>query len=78
LAAYFGVGAIAQLLLDRGADVKAADSGRQTPVYWAAHMGHREVVQLLLDRGANVKAAILAERRRRAYKTGSKMSTSCK
>jgi ankyrin repeat protein len=48
---------VVQLLLNQGADVKAATSSRWTPLHRASENGHRDVVQLLLDRGADVKAA---------------------
>ncbi|PMD61428.1 ankyrin, partial [Hyaloscypha bicolor E] len=41
---------IVRLLLDRGADITAADSDRETPLYCASRNGHIEVVRLLLDR----------------------------
>lgn len=54
LMAYFGVMAIAQLLLDRGADVGAVHKDGNTPLHWASDEGHVEMVQLLLDRGADI------------------------
>jgi succinate dehydrogenase flavin-adding protein (antitoxin of CptAB toxin-antitoxin module) len=57
LAVHFGVEGIVQLLLDRGADVKAATEDGRTPLHWASARGHLEVALLLLDRGADVKAA---------------------
>jgi hypothetical protein len=57
LTAYFGVKGVIQLLLNRGADVKAADTYGSTPLHWACSNGHVDVVQLLLDRGADIKAA---------------------
>jgi hypothetical protein len=60
LAAYFGVEVIIQLLLDRGADVKAASSSGWTPLFLASKNGHHKTVQLLLNNGADVKAADLS------------------
>jgi ankyrin repeat protein len=57
LAAYFGVKAIVQLLLDRGADVNAKASEGRTPLYWPSQSGHLETVRLLLENGANIAAA---------------------
>jgi ankyrin repeat protein len=57
LGAYFGVKTTVQLLLDRDADVKAADGDGGTPLHWASERGHVKTAQLLLDRGADIKAA---------------------
>jgi ankyrin repeat protein len=47
---------IAQLLLDRGADIETRDSEYgQTPLSRAAERGYVDVVRLLLDRGADIK-----------------------
>jgi hypothetical protein len=47
LVAYFGIKAIVKLLLEKGADVNAADQFGQTPLYWASGSGHVDVVKLL-------------------------------
>ncbi|KAM3075825.1 hypothetical protein ACMFMG_007950 [Clarireedia jacksonii] len=52
LAAYFGVPAIARLLLRQGADIKTKDSLGRTPLSYAAEKGHEAVVRLLLENGA--------------------------
>jgi ankyrin repeat protein len=45
-----------KLLLERGAQVNAAESRKgQTALMWAASEGHSEVVQLLIKHGADVK-----------------------
>jgi len=44
------------LLLEAGADVKAADVNGTTALHSAAHSGQRAIAQMLLDRGANVNA----------------------
>jgi ankyrin repeat protein len=49
LVAYFGVKAIVQLLLEKGADVNAADVNAATrdgwtPLHWASFSGHVEAV----------------------------------
>ncbi|KGO77047.1 NACHT nucleoside triphosphatase [Penicillium italicum] len=45
---------IVQLLIQKGADISASDSFRETPLYVACENGHIEVVRLLLDKGADV------------------------
>ncbi len=51
-AAGFGDSATMKLLLDRGADVNAANRRKSTPLFWA--LREEAKVRLLLDRGANV------------------------
>lgn len=46
----------AQLLLDSGADVCAADKRGFTSLMWAAHEGHVGILQLLIERGVDVNA----------------------
>ena len=41
------------ILLDRGADINARDSGEVTPLFWAADQGNVNTVALLLERGAD-------------------------
>ena len=48
---------IVGLLVDRGADIDAADVDRRRPLHVAAWNGHESVVGLLVDRGADVDAA---------------------
>jgi ankyrin repeat protein len=48
---------VAQLLIDRGANVNAKDGDGWTPLIKAAQAGHAEMVQLLLDHGADMRAA---------------------
>ncbi|MDQ5940523.1 MAG: hypothetical protein QG632_249, partial [Candidatus Dependentiae bacterium] len=48
---------IAELLLQLGANVNAANSSGDTPLTLAAFMGHTEIAELLLQLGANVNAA---------------------
>jgi ankyrin repeat protein len=57
LAAYFGIEPAVRLLLEKGANLNAADRRGRTPLYWATHNGHIDVVKLLLEKGANVDAA---------------------
>ena len=44
--------AVARLLIDRGADVSAAESDGKTPLHWALENGYEAVARLLRDRGA--------------------------
>ena len=60
--------AIITLLLDRGADIGAADSAGSTPLHQAAYFGKTPAVRLLLDRGADPSAR---------DKAGQTASTSC-
>ncbi|KFY91029.1 hypothetical protein V498_05706, partial [Pseudogymnoascus sp. VKM F-4517 (FW-2822)] len=46
--------AVAQLLLDKGAEVDAKDGNGETPLSLAAASGHEAVVQLLLEKSAEV------------------------
>eukprot|EP00435_Cladocopium_sp_Y103_P009775 s4213_g2.t1 len=48
---------MAQLLLDQGADVIAADKDGETALMCAAQTGHEAVAKLLLQHGADVMAA---------------------
>jgi ankyrin repeat protein len=52
-AAAAGHAPIALLLITRGADVNARDSGGHTPLHIAAENGLADVVEALLDRGAD-------------------------
>ena len=56
-AAGTGCVAVAQLLLERGADVNARDHDGWTPLIKAAQAGHTEMVQLLMDHGADMTIA---------------------
>jgi ankyrin repeat protein len=57
LAAYFGVKAVVQLLLEKEPDVNLKASDGRTPLHWASMNGHVEVVKLLLEKGADVAVA---------------------
>jgi ankyrin repeat protein len=48
---------VVRLLLDRGADITAANFHGSTPLYCASWGGHVQVVRLLLDQGADVTVA---------------------
>ncbi len=48
---------VARLLLDRGADVNAADHDGWTPLIKAAQAGRADMVQLLMDHGADMTVA---------------------
>ena len=51
----FGQKEIAELLIDKGADVNAS-SGGETPLHEAALFGHKEIVELLIGKGADLNA----------------------
>jgi hypothetical protein len=55
-AAKRGHEAVVQLLLDKGADIKAKDKPGQTALHFAVTGGHEAVVQLLLNKGADINA----------------------
>jgi ankyrin repeat protein len=46
--------AVADLLIERGADIHARDGLQRTPLHWAAKGGNPEVALLLIERGADV------------------------
>lgn len=48
---------IVKLLLEKGADVNAANRNRRTPLHHASTNGYVDVVKLLLEKGADVNAA---------------------
>jgi len=56
LAAEKGYEDIAELLIDKGADVMALDLYRHTPLHLAALFGHAEVAELLIAKGADLNA----------------------
>jgi len=47
---------IAELLIEKGADVNAKKEDGQTPLYSAALYSHKEIVELLIANGAEVNA----------------------
>ena len=47
---------MAQLLLERNADIEARDKDNRTPLHDAAHGNSTEVAKLLLERNADIKA----------------------
>jgi len=49
---------ILSLLIEKGADVNAGDSG-YTALHEAAKLGHREIADILISKGANVNARTL-------------------
>src|SRR5688572_9960063 len=50
-------GAAVNALLDRGAEVDAAESDGTTALHWAAQLDDAAIVELLLEAGANASAA---------------------
>ncbi|HEX9160806.1 MAG TPA: ankyrin repeat domain-containing protein [Thermoanaerobaculia bacterium] len=55
-ACQFDRAAIVEFLLDRGADICAADANGMTPLHWAAHAAAVDIVELLLARNAPLEA----------------------
>ena len=55
-AARYGRADIARLLLDSGANVKAAGRDGDTPLHNAVRNGHADIAELLLEGGADVNA----------------------
>ncbi|PMD56795.1 ankyrin, partial [Hyaloscypha bicolor E] len=41
---------VVKLLLEKGADVNAAEQDGQTPLRWASESGHVNIVKLLLEK----------------------------
>ena len=50
------------MLLDRGAEIEAKDSGGRTPLHIATGCGHEAIIGLVLDRGADIEAKDSYER----------------
>ncbi|MBT4803776.1 MAG: hypothetical protein HON78_02090 [Legionellales bacterium] len=55
-AAKYGRTEIALALIEKGADVNAADQDGYTPLNWAAARGHTEIALALIEKGADVNA----------------------
>ncbi|RFU74992.1 ankyrin repeat-containing [Trichoderma arundinaceum] len=55
MAAMNGHVAIAQILIDQGADIETRDADGQTPLWWATQNNHAGIVQLLLEKGVNME-----------------------
>ena len=49
---------VANLLINKGADVNAATDYGVTPLHTSAGSGHKEIAELLIAKGANVNAKI--------------------
>ncbi len=47
---------VAELLMQSGADVNAAEKSSESPLHWGAERGHAGVVKTLLDNGADPDA----------------------
>ena len=54
IAAKNGYYEIAELLIDKGADVNKADKDGRTPLFVAAEAGYAEIVELLANNGADI------------------------
>ena len=55
-AARYGHKEIAELLIDKGADVNAKTESGRNPLHSAAMEGHKEIAELLITKGADVNA----------------------
>ena len=58
IAVHYSELAVAQLLIERGAEVNQAMTDGRTPLFVAAQNGKLDIAQLLLDRGAEVNQAM--------------------
>lgn len=54
VAASRGQSAVAQLLIDYGADIQPTDDGEWSPLVFAAYRGHADVAKVLIENGAGV------------------------
>ncbi|MDR2978028.1 MAG: ankyrin repeat domain-containing protein [Rickettsiales bacterium] len=55
-AAQFNANDVAELLIDKGADVNARDNIDWTPLHTAAFYDAKDVAELLIDKGADIRA----------------------
>mmetsp|Transcript_64937 Transcript_64937/g.205142 ORF Transcript_64937/g.205142 Transcript_64937/m.205142 type:complete len:290 (+) Transcript_64937:943-1812(+) len=55
-AALMGFDDVCKLLIEKGADINAADDDGQTPLYGAAYEGHAKTVAVLAEAGADLEA----------------------
>ena len=53
LAARYGKKDVAELLIDKGADINLNNGWGGTPLSWAKHKGRKGIVELLRKHGAN-------------------------
>ncbi|KAI4155893.1 MAG: hypothetical protein LQ340_000673 [Diploschistes diacapsis] len=54
VASCLGIEALVELLLEKGADIEAADPQGRTPLWMAVCSGHEEITRLLLKKGAKI------------------------
>jgi ankyrin repeat protein len=56
IAAMFGHGDVASMLLAEGVDVNAKDNTNSTPLHYATKRGHRSIASILIENGADENA----------------------
>ncbi|KAH9033930.1 hypothetical protein EDB85DRAFT_1949654 [Lactarius pseudohatsudake] len=66
--------AVAQLLVERGADANARDEDHKTPLHYASYPLEPNLLRILLDHGTNVDAISKINRELEAVASACKLS----